>query len=177
MTSDSVTSDALTSKTVTSRPAVDRQRRRLLTAAGVSVSISIGLGLSAIVRAADAVPETLAAAVNTYAGGATVTAGKVVFDIAGLVDNGNTVPITVTVDSPMTVASHVTAIAVFNERNPQRDVARFTLGPRAGRAKVSTRIRLATSQKLVAVARMNDGTFWSQSVDVIVTLAACIEGD
>ena len=70
---------------------------------------------------------------------------------------------------------HVKAIVVFNERNPQRDVVLFTLGPRAGRAKVSTRIRLATSQKLVAVAQLSDGTFWQRSVDVIVTLAACVE--
>ena len=168
--------DSIVPDLASSRPTVDRQRRRLLSAAGIGLGIGMS-GLSVVVRAADAVPETLAAAVSAYAGGAPVTTGKVVFDIASLVDNGNTVPITVTVDSPMTAASHVTAIAVFNERNPQRDVARFTLGPRAGRAKVSTRIRLATSQKLVAVARMNDGTFWSQSVDVIVTLAACIEGD
>ena len=173
MTSDPETIDKVAAAVIVRRPPVDRQRRRLLAAAG----IGLGMGMSVIVRAADGVPETLAAAVSTYAGGATVTTGKVVFDIASLVDNGNTVPITVTVDSPMTAASHVTAIAVFNEKNPQRDVARFTLGPRAGRAKVSTRIRLATSQKLVAVARMNDGTYWSQSVDVIVTLAACIEGD
>ncbi len=77
----------------------------------------------------------------------------------------------------MTAADHVTAIAIFNERNPQRDVARFTLGPRAGRATVSTRIRLATTQKLAAVARMNDGSYWSHTVDVIVTLAACLEGE
>jgi sulfur-oxidizing protein SoxY len=76
----------------------------------------------------------------------------------------------------MTADNHVIAIAVFNERNPQRDVARFTLGPRAGKATVSTRIRLATSQKLVAVARLSDGTFRSHAVDVVVTLAACIEG-
>jgi sulfur-oxidizing protein SoxY len=77
----------------------------------------------------------------------------------------------------MTATDHVTAIALFNERNPQRDVATFTLGPRAGKAVVATRIRLATSQKLVAVARLSDGTFWSQTVDVVVTLAACIEGE
>lgn len=77
----------------------------------------------------------------------------------------------------MTATDHVTAIAIFNERNPQRDVARFTLGPRAGRATVSTRIRLATTQKLAAVARMNDGSYWSHTVDVIVTLAACLEGE
>ncbi len=68
------------------------------------------------------------------------------------------------------------AIAVFNERNPQRDVVRFQLTARAPAARsVATRIRLATSQKLVAVARMSDGSQWSRNVDVIVTLAACIE--
>ena len=97
--------------------------------------------------------------------------------VAALVDNGNTVPVTVSVESPMTSADHVAAIALFNERNPERDVARFRLTPRAGRASVSTRIRLATSQKLVAVARMSDGTFWSRTADVVVVLAACIEGE
>jgi sulfur-oxidizing protein SoxY len=77
----------------------------------------------------------------------------------------------------MTAADHVVAIAVFNERNLQREVIKATLGPRAGKAQVATRIRLATSQKLVAVARLSDGSHWQQTVDVIVTLAACIEGD
>ena len=77
--------------------------------------------------------------------------------------------------SAMTAAEHVSGIAVFNDRNPQRDVVRFTLGPRSGRAVVSTRMRLATSQQLVAVARMSDGTYWSHAVDVLVTLAACLE--
>lgn len=122
-------------------------------------------------------PAELAAAIAAWTGGAAVRAGRVKLDIAKLVDNGNTVPMTVTVDSPMTAADHVAAIAVFNERNPQRDVARFTLGPRAGKALVATRIRLATSQKLTAVARMSDGSYWSDSVDVVVVLAACIEGD
>lgn len=75
----------------------------------------------------------------------------------------------------MTAADYVAGIALFNERNPQTDVAKFTLGPRCGKAQVSTRIRLATSQKLVAVARMNDGSCWFTSVEVIVTLAACTE--
>ncbi|MEN3296329.1 MAG: sulfur-oxidizing protein SoxY [Burkholderiales bacterium] len=145
--------------------------RRKLLAAG------IGLGAWIVVRPAAAAPEVLAAAINTFTGGAAVGSGKVTLDVAKLVDNGNAVPITTTVDSPMTAASHVTDIAVFNERNPQRDVARFTLGPRAGKAAVSTRIRLATSQKLVAVAKLNDGTYWSHTVDVVVTLAACIEGE
>ncbi len=119
----------------------------------------------------------LAAAVASYAAGKKVTEGKVKLDIAELVDNGNVVPITVSVDSPMTAANHVKSIAVFNEKNPQREVVKFSLGERYGKADVSTRIRLATTQKLVAVAQMSDGTFWSHTVEVIVTLAACIEAE
>ncbi len=70
-------------------------------------------------------------------------------------------PLTVAVESPMTAADHVKAIAVFNEKNPQPHVALFHLGPRSGRARVATRIRLANSQKLVAIAEMSDGSFWS----------------
>jgi sulfur-oxidizing protein SoxY len=77
----------------------------------------------------------------------------------------------------MTDDDHVVAIGIFNERNPLPDVARITFTPRAGKAEVSTRIRLATSQKLVAVAGMMDGSWWQQTVDVVVTLAACIEGE
>jgi sulfur-oxidizing protein SoxY len=143
-------------------------RRQLLTA-------GIGLGAAIVVSPARATSEEMDAAVRVYTGGAPVREGKVRFEIAPLVENGNTVPIQVSVDSPMTPADHVQSIAVFNERNPQPQVAVFTLGPRAGRASVSARMRLATSQKLVAVARMNDGSHWSRSVDVIVTLAACVE--
>jgi len=117
----------------------------------------------------------LDAAVRAFAAGAPIREGKVTFDVAPLVENGNAVPITVSVDSPMTAADHVRNIAVFNEKNPQRDVVVFTLGPRSGRARVATRIRLATSQRLIAVARLSDGSCWQQGVDVIVTLAACVE--
>ena len=143
--------------------------RRTLLAAGLACS------LSAISRPSRAAGE-LEAAVAAFAGGTPVRNGRVTLAVAALVENGNTVPIAVSVDSPMTAESHVTTIAVFNERNPQREVAVFHLGPRAGRASVSTRIRLATSQKLVAVARLNDGTLWSDTVEVIVTLAGCVEG-
>jgi sulfur-oxidizing protein SoxY len=150
--------------------AFQSKRRQLLAA-------SAGLGAWLLVRPAAAAPDELTAAIQAYTGGATPKTGRVKLDIAPIVDNGNTVPITVTVDSPMTAADHVTAIAVFNERNPQREVARFGLSPRCGRARVSTRIRLATTQKLVAVARLSDGSFWSHTVDVIVAIAACIEGE
>lgn len=140
----------------------------------VLVVIAAAGALPASAQPADPVHD-LEAAVRGFAAGAPVRQGRVTLDIAPLVDNGNTVPVSVRVDSPMTEQDHVQAIAVFNERNPQREVASFTLTPRCGRARVDTRIRLATSQKLVAVARLSDGSVWSHTVDVVVTLAACIE--
>ncbi len=113
--------------------------------------------------------------VDRWADGQPVREGKVRLHIAELVENGNAVPITVRVDSPMSATDRVQEIIVFNERNPQRDVLRASFGPASGRAEVSTRIRLATSQQLVALARLADGSQWSHRVDVIVTLAACIE--
>src|SRR5712691_11266657 len=107
--------------------------------------------------------------------GARINKGKVTLELPQLVENGNTVPMSVKVDSPMTQADHVRAIHVFTEKNPQPNVASFHLGPRAGRAAVATRIRLADSQTVTAIAEMSDGTFWSQGVDVVVTLAACLE--
>ena len=143
------------------------QRRRLVLAAGALLACGAAL----------ATPEQMAASIKAFTGGAAPTPGKVTLDVAQLVDNGNAVPVTVRVASPMSAGDHVSAIAIFNERNPQSDVAIFTLGARAGKAEVSTRIRMATSQTLTAVARMSDGTYWSGSADVIVTLAACIEGE
>ncbi|MBL0728735.1 SoxY-related AACIE arm protein [Piscinibacter sp. HJYY11] len=136
------------------------------------VLLSLG---AVVVLPAHATSSEMEAAIRGYADGKPVTRGKVKLEVPPLVENGNAVPLTVTVDSPMTAAAHVTGIAVFNDRNPQRDVVRFTLTPRSGRAQVSSRIRLATSQQLVAVARFSDGTYWSDAVDVLVTLAACLE--
>jgi sulfur-oxidizing protein SoxY len=82
---------------------------------------------------------------------------------------------TVSVSNPMTPDDYVRSIHVFNEKNPQPNVGNFYLGPQAGRAQISTRIRLADSQKIVAIARLSDGSFWSVSADVVVTLAACTE--
>jgi len=156
----------------TSSHTIEAKTRRAVLASGVGLGAWVVLGTSAC-----AASDDLAAAISSYAGGAAVREGKVKFEIAELVDNGNVVPITVTVDSPMTADNYVRAIAVFNEKNPQRDVVKFTLGARAGKASVTTRIRLATTQKLVAVAQLSDGSFWSHTVDVIVTLVACIEGE
>jgi sulfur-oxidizing protein SoxY len=146
--------------------------RRLVLQAGAAAFAQLLARPAAAQDAAE-----MAAAIAQFAAGQSPRQGRVQLEIARLVDNGNVVPMRVSVDSPMSAADHVTEIAVFNEKNPQRDVARFTLGPRAGKADVSTRIRLAGSQKLVALARLNDGSVWSDSVDVIVVLAACVEGE
>ena len=144
--------------------------RRQVLAAG------LGLGATVWVRPARALEGELDGAIRAFANGVPVRQGKVTLEVAALVENGNTVPISVSVDSPMTREAYVKTIAVFNERNPQREVAIFHLGPRTGRATVSTRIRLATSQRLAAVARLSDDTLWSHTVEVIVTLAGCVEG-
>ncbi len=118
---------------------------------------------------------TLAGGAAVMTAVANVQTGKVKIDVPPLVENGNTVPLTVTVTSPMTETDYVKSIHVFNEKNPQPNVGNFYLGPRAGRAQISTRIRLADTQKIVAIARLSDGSFWSVSADVVVTLAACTE--
>jgi sulfur-oxidizing protein SoxY len=146
------------------------QRRRLLLAAGTA-----WLSLQARPVAAVSAPDSLQQVILRWAAGQPVSEGRVVLDVQPLVENGNAVPISVRVDSPMTEANHVQEIIVFNERNPQRDVVRAAFGPANGRAQLDTRIRLATSQRLVALARMSDGSQWSAQVDVVVTLAACIE--
>ena len=149
------------------QPSPDLPTRRLV------LFGAAGLGLA---PPAAASPAAMDQAIRTLVGEATVKSGKVKLELPPIVENGNTVPLTVTVDSPMSETDHVTGIHVFNEKNPQPYVAAFDLGPRAGKAVVSTRIRLADSQQVVAIARLSDGSFWSDSADVIVTLAACAEG-
>ena len=150
-------------------------RRRFL--AG-SARLAAGAGIASIVVAAPAgaTPETLRGAIAEIVGDAQLREGRVTLELPPLVENGNAVPLTVSVESPMTDADHVKAIHVFNEKNPQPYVLTARLGPRAGRARLSTRIKLADAQRVVAVAEMSDGTFWSASADIIVTIAACVEG-
>src|SRR6516165_11572834 len=121
-------------------------------------------------RSVDATPAMLNAAIRNLVGEAPVRTGKVKLDIPPLVENGNTVPMTVSVASPMTADDYVKSIHVFNEKNPQPNIGNFHLGPSSGRAQVSTRIRLADTQKVVAIARLSDDTFWQVAADVVVTL-------
>ena len=114
-------------------------------------------------------------AIRKVVGDAQVRPGKVKLDLPPLIDNGNTVPLSVTVESPMTEADHVKAIHVFTEKNPQPFVMNAHLGPRAGRARISTRARIADTGKVIAIAQMSDGSYWSDTVSVVVTLSACLE--
>jgi len=148
-------------------------RRDVLKIAG---ALALGGGASpALVTPAEATPAEMQAAVASIVGEARINDGKVKVDIPPLVENGNTVPCTVAVNSPMTAADHVKAIHVFTEKNPQPYVISVALGPRAGLASISTRIRLRDSQTVLAVAEMSDGTFWSGRAAVIVTVSACLE--
>ncbi|HKQ66743.1 MAG TPA: SoxY-related AACIE arm protein [Methylomirabilota bacterium] len=149
-------------------------RREFLRTAGGAAA---GLGLASViaVEPARATPASMQEAIRKVVGAAQVQTGRVKLDLPPLSENGNTVPMTVTAESPMTAADHVKALHVFNEKNPQPDVASFRFGPRAGRATVSTRIRLADTQTVVAICEMSDGSFWQTSANVVVTLAACLE--
>ena len=122
-----------------------------------------------------ATPASMKTAIRNVVGEASVKKGKVRIDVPPLVENGNLVSLTIDVDSPMTSEDHVKAIHVFNELNPQPNVISVHIGLRAGRAKISTRFRLADTQTIVAIAEMSDGSFYSASADVVVTLAACLE--
>ena len=148
-------------------------RRQFLSYAGSAAVL--GTVPMVTLRPAEATPATMTSAIRSIVGEAAVRTGKVKLEIPPLVENGNTVPMTVSVANPMTAADHVVSIHVFNEKNPQPNIGNFYFSPQAGRAQVSTRIRLADSQKVVAIAKLSDGTFWSASVDVVVTLAACTE--
>jgi len=148
------------------------RRRFLIDAAALAGGVSLAL----TTVPASATPESMRGAIRKVLGEASAKKGKVKIDLPPLIENGNAVALTVSAESPMTAADHVKAIHVFTEKNPQPNVVSIHLGPRAGRASVSTRIRLADSQKVVAIVQMSDGSFWSDELEVIVTLAACLEG-
>jgi sulfur-oxidizing protein SoxY len=159
-------------------------RRDVLAAAGSLVGGGLigGLGLvpNAVAQVqvqsqAQSTPAALALAIRKIVGEATVKPGKVKLEVPPLSENGNSVSVTVSVDSPMTPANHVKAIHVLTEKNPQPYVIGVRLGARAGRANVSTRMRLSDTQNVVAIAEMSDGSFWSDTGTVIVTLGACLE--
>jgi sulfur-oxidizing protein SoxY len=149
-------------------------RRRFLAFVGGALAASqaaaqLDPNIQALRRAA------LAKAIQKATEGKPVRTGRVKLQVPPLIDNGNTVPLSVTVDSPMSAADHVKAIHVFTEKNPQPYVLSAYLGPRAGRASISTRARIADTGQVIAIAQLSDGSYWQDSVSVVVTLSACLE--
>ena len=140
-------------------------------------SFIVALGSASIVPWLNAQATTSEAVetIKKIVGQAEPRVGRVALEIAPLVENGNLVPMTVSVESPMTSTDFVKAIHIISEKNPLPNIVSFNFVARAGRAQVSTRIRLLTSQRLWAIAEMNDGTFWQGHADTVVTLAACTE--
>jgi len=145
-------------------------RRRLVAGAGAALAAAAWPGPRP--RAQPASPEPLT---DFLTGGEAPKRGRVHLTLPILIENGNSVPMKVTVDSPMTAADHVTVIHLVSERNPVRLMASFHLGPRSGRAEVQSRVRLAGSQKVVALARMSDGSYWYDAANTVVTLSACVD--
>jgi sulfur-oxidizing protein SoxY len=149
---------------------MDTPRRRFLSALGGLAAAPLFPGREAL-----AAIEALAPVVKKLTGGAPLRAGRVKLEIPRLADNGHSVPLRVTVDSPMTAADHVVSITLLSEKNPRPLMATFYLGPRAGRPEVVTRVRLNTSQQMHAVARLADGSYWFGSAEVEVTESACLD--
>lgn len=145
-------------------------RRQIMIAAGAAGSLAL------LPRGALATPELRDEKLRELTKGAAVEDGRMTLTIPKVAENGLSVYTTVEVESPMSEEDHVRAIHILSEKNPIAHLLTWHLGPRAGIAKVSTNIRLAASQQVTALAAMSDGTFRRDRKDVIVTIAACIDG-
>jgi sulfur-oxidizing protein SoxY len=145
-----------------------RSRRRFLNAAGGLAAVAL-LSPRASAQLTRTPLNNMPEIIRRLTGGAVITPGRVKLDVPPLVENG------VTVESPMTASDYVSEIHVFTDKNPLPEMISFHLGPRAGRASIATRVRLADTENVVAIARMSDGSYWSDTAFVIVTMAACLE--
>jgi sulfur-oxidizing protein SoxY len=136
-------------------------------------------GAGAVAAAAGGVLPAFAAKndaddlIKKFTGGKTATEGRVRLDLPEIAENGNTVPMTVSVESPMTEQSYVSDVLVVAEGNPRGGMVTFHFSPASGAAEANTRIRLAETQNVVVVAKMNDGSFFTASKQVKVTIGGC----
>lgn len=148
-------------------------RRFVLTGIGASLA-----GTSATPLWADVagVSRQFVEALAALQAGRRISQERVAIDVPRLAESGNSVSLKVTVSGAMTPENHVKAIHVLSERNPIAVIAKVDLGPRSGRAEVATNIRLATTQNVHAVAETSDGRLWGASAEVVVLIAACLDG-
>lgn len=143
------------------------RRKFMEVSAGMAVITMLPAGI------AFATPEALQAELQKLTGGASVAEGGITLDMPEIAENGNTVPLTVSVDSPMTADSYVKSITIMVDGNPNPDVATFNFTPASGQASASTRIRLAKTQNIVALAQLSDGSFITTQATVKVTIGGC----
>lgn len=146
-------------------------RRQVLAAAGTGVVAAAGI--AALPRTARADLDETIAAQTEAVGDTEPQQGKIDLKLPEIAENGNTVPVTVFVDSPMTEDDHVKAVHVFAEGNPAPTVASFSFTPLCGKASVSTRMRLAGTQHVRAVAAMSDGSVYMDRKEIKVTIGGC----
>lgn len=146
-------------------------RRDMLSYASAGVLAAAGVSLFGGIARAD--KKMTMESIEKIASGRKVESGQITLELPQIAENGNTVPITVEVESPMTDADHVKALHIFAEGNPQPEVATFYFSPANGLAKASTRMRLAKTQNVVAVAEMSNGSLFQASTEVKVTIGGC----
>lgn len=157
-------------------PALDR--RQLLVAAGVGL-LAPGAAVSTATAQqteAAAVTAQYTAARFALLAGREAKLGRVELDVPRLAESGNSVSLRVTVASPMSPTDHVRFVHILSEQNPVAVIAKFSFGPRSGRAEVATNVRLATTQNVHALAEMSDGSVWEAASEVVVLIAACLDG-
>lgn len=145
-------------------------RRELLLGFGVAGAAAVLLAHGSAPAQAD---DGWEAALKKVIGDAEPIEGKVTLDMPEIAENGNTVPFSISVDSPMTEQEYVKAVHVFSTGNPQPVVATFHFSPQSGKAAVSSRMRLAKTQDIVTVAELSDGKFALAKRTVKVTIGGC----
>ena len=145
-------------------------RRRILT---IAIGAAAAAASSAAPGPAFAAKNDADELIKKFTGGKTAAEGRVRLDLPEIAENGNTVPMTVSVESPMTEQSYVSDVLVVAEGNPRGGIATFHFSPASGVAEVNTRIRLAETENVIAIAKMNDGTVFKASKQVKVTIGGC----
>ena len=145
-------------------------RRRYFSAIGALSLSTLILPLIAVAKK----PEAMAA-MQQILGSSVVNDGRVKLIIPPLVESGNLVVLKVSVESPMSPGDYVKSVHIIAENNPLPNIFSAYFTPRSGTASVTTRVRLADSQRVWAIAQMSDGTYWQTYADTLVTLSACTE--
>ncbi len=149
----------------------DPERRSLLIGLGAGGLAAVGMTL--VPRAVLANPADVRMAIEERIGDKATKEGRISLELPQIAENGNTVPIAIEVDSPMTESDYVKAVHIFADENPLPNVATFRFTPRSGKARASTRIRLLKTQNVVAVAEMSDGSVYMASTEIKVTIGGC----